>query len=47
MSVMTPVFNRNLAQKRVKWLIEHFTSHQLMSYLDSLFLRNLPERKAL
>ena len=33
--------NRRLAQWRVKWLIEHPTSHQLLWYIDSLELRNL------
>lgn len=38
--------NRRLAQWRVKWLIEHSTSHQLLWYVDSFVLRNPPERKA-
>jgi len=29
-----------LAQWRVKWLIEHSTSHQILSWVDSLVLRN-------
>jgi hypothetical protein len=32
--------NRRLAQWRVKWLIEHSTSHQLLWCIDSLVLRN-------
>ncbi len=32
--------NRRLAQWRVKWLIEHSTSHQLLWYIDSFVLRN-------
>jgi len=38
--------NRRLAQWRVKWLIEHSTSHQLLWYIDSFVLRNLPLRQA-
>ena len=38
--------NRRLAQWRVKWLIEHFTSHQLLCYVDSFVLRNPPLRQA-
>jgi len=38
--------NRRLAQWRVQWLIEHFTSHQLLWCIDSFVLRNPPERKA-
>jgi len=38
--------NRRLAQWRVKWLIEHFTSHQLLWYIDSFVLRNPPLRQA-
>jgi len=33
-------YNRRLAQWRVKWLIEHSTSHQLLWYVDSFVLRN-------
>ncbi len=36
----TPAGNRRLAQWRVKWLIEHSTSHQLWWCIDSLVLRN-------
>ncbi|MBK6610084.1 MAG: hypothetical protein IPI59_03730 [Sphingobacteriales bacterium] len=32
--------NRRLAQWRVKWLIEHSTSHQLLWCIDSYVLRN-------
>ena len=32
--------NRRLAQWRVKWLIEHSTSHQLLWCIDSFVLRN-------
>jgi hypothetical protein len=35
-----------LAQWRVKWLIEHSTSHQLLWYIDSSVLRNPPLRQA-
>jgi len=35
-----PATNRRLAQWRVKWLIEHSTSHQLLWCIDSLVLRN-------
>ena len=38
--------NRRLAQWRVKWLIEHSTSHQLLCYVDSFELRNPLLRKA-
>jgi len=38
--------NRRLAQWRVKWLIEHFTSHQLLWCIDSFVLRNPPLRQA-
>jgi hypothetical protein len=38
--------NRRLAQWRVKWLIEHSTSHQLLWYIDSEVLRNPPLRQA-
>jgi hypothetical protein len=34
--------NRRLAQWRVKWLIKHFTSHQLLWCIDSFVLRNPP-----
>ena len=38
--------NKRLAQWRVKWLIEHSTSHQLLWCIDSLVLRNPLLRKA-
>ena len=38
--------NRRLAQWRAKWLIEHFTSHQLLWCIDSFVLRNPPLRQA-
>jgi len=38
--------NRRLAQWRVKWLIEHSTSHQLLWCIDSEVLRNPPLRQA-
>ena len=31
--------NSGFAKKRVQWLIEHSTSHQLLWYVDSLVLR--------
>jgi hypothetical protein len=34
------------AKKRVQWLIEHSTSHQILWYVDSLVLRNPLLRKA-
>ncbi len=42
----TPAGNRRLAQWRVKWLIEHSTSHQLLWCIDSFVLRNPPLRQA-
>jgi len=39
-------YNRRLAQWRVKWLIEHSTSHQLLWCIDSFVLRNPPLRQA-
>ena len=38
--------NRRLTQWRVKWLIEHSTSHQLLWCIDSFVLRNPPLRQA-
>jgi hypothetical protein len=38
--------NRRLAQWRVKWLIEHSTSHKLLWCIDSFVLRNPPLRQA-
>ena len=42
----TPAGNRRLAQWRVKWLIEHSASHQLLWCIDSFVLRNPPLRQA-
>lgn len=42
----TAAANRRLAQWRVKWLIEHSTSHQLLLCIDSFVLRNPPLRQA-
>lgn len=33
-----PAGNSGFAKKRVQWLIEHTTSHQLLCYVDSLVL---------
>jgi len=41
-----PAGNSGFAKKRVQWLIEHFTSHQILWYVDSLVLRNPLLRKA-
>jgi hypothetical protein len=41
-----PAGNSGFAKKRVQWLIEHSTSHQLLWYVDSFVLLNPPERKA-
>ena len=38
--------NRRLAQWGVKWLIEHSISHQLLWCIDSIVLRNSPQRQA-
>ena len=38
--------NRRLAKKRVQWLIEHSISYQLLSWVDSLVLRNPLLRQA-
>jgi hypothetical protein len=38
--------NSGFAKKRVQWLIEHSTSHQLLWYVDSFELRNPPLRQA-
>jgi hypothetical protein len=38
--------NSGFAKKRVQWLIEHSTSHQILWYVDSLVLRNPLLRKA-
>ena len=42
----TAATNRRLAQWRVTWLIEHFTSNQHLWSIDSLVLRNPPLRQA-
>ena len=42
----TPAYNSGFAKKRVQWLIEHSTSHQLLWYIDSFMLRNPPLRQA-
>jgi len=42
----TTGYNRRLAQWRVKWLIEHSTSHQHLWCIDSFVLRNPPLRQA-
>jgi len=41
-----PACNSGFAKKRVQWLIEHSTSHQLLCYVDSFVLRNPLLRKA-
>ncbi len=41
-----PACNSGFAKKRVQWLIEHSTSHQILWYVDSLLLRNPLLRKA-
>ena len=46
MKYIKNAYNRRLAQWRVKWLIEHSTSHQLLWYIDSFALRNPPLRQA-
>jgi len=38
--------NSGFAKKRVQWLIEHSTSHQILWFIDSLVLRNPPLRQA-
>ncbi len=38
--------NRHLAQWRVKWLIEHSTSHQLLWCIERLVFRNPLLRQA-
>ncbi len=42
----TAAGKRRLAQWRVKWLIEHSTSHQLLWLNESFALRNPPLRQA-
>ncbi len=41
-----PACNSGFAKKRVQWIIEHSTSHQLLWYVDSFVLRNPLLRKA-
>jgi len=41
-----PTGNSGFAKKRVQWLIEHSTSHQLLWCIDSFELRNPLLRKA-
>jgi hypothetical protein len=41
-----PACNSGFAKKRVQWLIEHSTSHQILWYVDSFVLRNPPLRQA-
>jgi hypothetical protein len=41
-----PAGNSGFAKKRVQWLFEHSTSHQLLWYVVSLVLRNPLLRKA-
>jgi hypothetical protein len=43
---ITTTANSGFAKKRVQWLIEHSTSHQLLCYVDSFELRNPLLRKA-
>jgi hypothetical protein len=38
--------NSGFAKKRVQWLIEHSTLHQILWYVDSFVLRNPLLRKA-
>ena len=38
--------NSGFAKKRVQWLIEHSTSHQILCYVDRFELRNPLLRKA-
>ncbi len=44
--IRTTAANSGFAKKRVQWLIEHSTSHQLLCYVDSFELRNPLLRKA-
>jgi hypothetical protein len=41
-----PAGNSGFAKKRVQWLIEHYTSHQLLWCIDSFVLRNPQLRQA-
>jgi hypothetical protein len=36
----TNIADECFAKKRVQWLIEHSTSHQLLLYVDSFLLQN-------
>ncbi len=45
--IRTPAGNKRLVKWRVKWLIEHSTSHQPLWCIDSLVLRNPSLRQAL
>jgi hypothetical protein len=38
--------NSGFAKKRVQWLIQHSSTHQILWYVDSLVLRNPLLRKA-
>jgi hypothetical protein len=42
----TPAGNSGFAKKRVQWLIEHSTSHQILWYVDNFELGNPLLRKA-
>ena len=44
--VRRPAGNSGFAKKRVQWLIEHSTSHQILCYVDRFELRNPLLRKA-
>ncbi len=46
MIVNWPAYNSGFAKKRVQWLIEHSTSHQVLWYINSFALRNPLLRKA-
>jgi len=39
-------YNSGFAKKRVQWLIEHSTSHQILCYVYGFELRNPLLRKA-
>jgi hypothetical protein len=41
-----PAANRRLAKWRVKWLIKHSTSYQLLCWVESLVLQNPLLRQA-
>ena len=42
----TTGYNSGFAKKRVQWLFEHSTSHQLLWCIDSFVLQNPPLRQA-